>query len=217
MSNKPTKLCISIPKAYDSSAEKATIWLQSILFYLNVNANVYNTDTKKIAFALSFMTKGATLSWAATFCNSAISGSIINMGTFADFALKFETFFKHYDTTGNAVTWLSTKQIIKLKGRDGAYRYKPSLTCYISNFQNYITQIQVTDNNVLIGYYSARIPPKLMCHIMSIDTIPSTINEWYKKAAHFQTQKDHADEIAKQNSKLLHTYTSFSQSSTTKN
>ena len=49
-----------------------------------------------------------------------------------------------------------------------------------------------------------------------MDIISSTINEWYKKAAHFQTQKDCANEIAKQNSKSSHTYTSFSQSSTTK-
>ena len=139
------------------------------------------------------------------------------MGTFTDFVLKFETSFKHYDTTGNTIAWLSTKWMIKLKGRDGAYRYKPSLTYYTSNFQNYVAQAQVTDNNILISYYSAGIPPKLMCHIMSMDTIPSTINEWYKKAAHFQTQKDHTDKIAKWNSKLLHTYTSFSQSPTTKN
>ena len=68
---------------------------------------------------------------------------------------------------------------------------------YTSNFQNYTTQAQVTDNNVLIGYYSARIPPELMCHVMSMNTISSTINEWYKKATHFQTQKDCTDEIAK--------------------
>ena len=216
MSNKPTELCIGIPKAYDGSAEKATIWLQSILFYLNVNADVYNTDIKKIAFALSFMIKEAALSWAATFHNFAISGSVINMGTFTYFVLKFKTSFKHYDSTGNAVTWLSIKWMTKLEGRDGAYRYEPSLTHYISDFQNYIAQAQVTNNNVLISYYSAGIPPELICCIMSMDTIPFTINEWYKKAAHFQTQKDCANEIAKWNSKLSHTYISFSQSYTTK-
>ena len=176
---------------------------------MSINGDVYNTDSKKITFALSFMTKEAALSWAATFHDSTISGSIINIGTFTDFVLKFETSFKHYDITGNAVTWLSTKWMIKLKGRDGAYRYEPFLTHYTSDFQNYITQAQVTDNNVLNSYYSAGIPPELMCHIMSMDTIPSTINEWYKKVAHFQTQKDHTDKITKQNFKSLHTYTSF--------
>ena len=48
-----------------------------MLFYLNVNADIYNTDTKKFTFALSFMTKGAALFWAAIFHNSAISGSVI--------------------------------------------------------------------------------------------------------------------------------------------
>ena len=109
MSNKPTELHIGTPKAYDSSAKKATIWLQSVLFYLNVNADIYNTDAKKITITLFFMRKGAALSWAATFHNSAIFGSISNMEIFTDFVLKFETSFKHYNTTGNAVAWLSTK------------------------------------------------------------------------------------------------------------
>ena len=183
---------------------------------MSINGDVYNTDSKKITFALSFMTKEAALSWAATFHYSTISGSIINIGTFTDFVLKFETSFKHYDITGNAVTWLSTKWMTKLKGRDRAYRYEPSLTHYTSNFQNYIAQAQVTDNNVLIGYYFAGIPPELMCCITYMDIIPSTINEWYKKATHFQTQKNHADEIIKWNSKPLHTYTLFFQSPTTK-
>ena len=138
------------------------------------------------------------------------------MEIFTDFVLKFETSFKHYNTTGNAVAWLSIKRMTKLKGRDGAYRYESSLTHYTSDFWNYIAQAQVTDNNVIIDYYSTGIPPKLMHCIMSMDIISSTINEWYKKAAHFQTQKDCANEIAKQNSKSSHTYTSFSQSSTTK-
>ena len=56
-----------------------------------------------------------------------------------------------------------------------------------------------------------------MCRIMSMDTVPSTINEWYKKAVAFQTQWDRADDIAKRNSKSSHqTYHSFSNSSNAK-
>ena len=72
---------------------------------------------------------------------------------------------------------------------------------------------EIGDENVLIGYYSARIPPSLMRRIMSMDTIPSTINDWYKKAIHFQTQWDRADEIARRNVKPSHSYQTFSPSS----
>ena len=52
---------------------------------------------------------------------------------------------------------------------------------------------------------------------MSMDTVPSTIDEWYKKAITFQTQWKQADDIAKRNSRSSHqTYHSFANSSHTK-
>ena len=52
---------------------------------------------------------------------------------------------------------------------------------------------------------------------MSMDTVPSTINKWYKKAVAFQTQWERANDIAKRNSKSSHqTYHSFSNSSNAK-
>ena len=56
-----------------------------------------------------------------------------------------------------------------------------------------------------------------MRRIMSMDTVPSTIDEWYKKAITFQTQWERADDIAKRNSRSSHqTYHSFSNSSAAK-
>ena len=41
------------------------------------------------------------------------------MGTFSDFVTKFETTFKHHDTTGNTIAWLSTKHMTK--GKNNTY------------------------------------------------------------------------------------------------
>ena len=95
--------------------------------------------------------------------------------------------------------------------------YSPSLTEYISTFKNNIALANISDANVLIGYFSAGIPPPLMCRIMSMDTVPFTIDKWYKKAVAFQTQWEWADDIAKRNMKASHqTYHSFSNSSNAK-
>ena len=95
--------------------------------------------------------------------------------------------------------------------------YSPSLTEYISTFKNHIALANISNPNVLIGYFSAGIPPPLMRRIMSMDTVPSTIDEWYKKAIAFQTQWERADDIAKRNSRSSHqTYHSFANSSHTK-
>jgi len=64
---KPVELHIGTPEAFDRSYEKATQWLNSVLFYLAVNEEVYNSDAKKITFTLSYMTKGPAFTWATTF------------------------------------------------------------------------------------------------------------------------------------------------------
>ena len=135
-------------------------------FYLLVNNKVYDTDNKMIAFALSYITKGSALTWATTFRQNTISGTTIAMGTFSDFITKFETAFKHHNVTGTAIAWLSTKRMTKGKNNT----YSPTLIEYISHFKNYSALASITNQNVLIRYFSARIPSPLMHRIMSMDS-----------------------------------------------
>ena len=181
--------------------------MNTVQFYLVVNKAVYDTDEKKIAFALLYMTKGSALTWASTFCTSCISGTTISFGSFTDFVTAFETSFKQRNVTGTTVAWLTTTRMTRK--RDGTY--SPSLTEYISTFQNNVALATIADHNVLIGYFSAGIPPSLMKRIMSMDTVPSKIEEWYAKAIHFQTQWERAEEIAQRNRQPTKgTYHSFS-------
>ena len=99
---------------------------------------------------LSYMTKGSALIWATTFRQNAITGTTITMGTFPDFITKFETVFKHHNTTGNAMT----------KGKNNTY--SPTLVEYVSYFKNYSSLATITDQIVLIRYFSAGIPSPLM-------------------------------------------------------
>ena len=82
---KSTKLCIGVPEPFDGSYDKSTQWLNTVQFYLFVNEKVYDDDNKKIAFTLSYMTKGSALTWATTFRQNTISGTAITMGTLSDF------------------------------------------------------------------------------------------------------------------------------------
>ena len=101
--SKPTELRIGAPEAFDGSYEKATQWLNSVLFYLTVNEEVYNSNAKKIIFALSYVIKGPTSTWATTFCQKALVGSTIAMGTFTVFIANFKTAFEHHDVKANAI------------------------------------------------------------------------------------------------------------------
>ena len=87
---KNAELQLGKPKAFNSSYETAISWMHSIQFYLVVNETSYNTDTKKIAFALSYMTEGSTLTWADTFQENTINSTTITLGTWDDFLKKFQ-------------------------------------------------------------------------------------------------------------------------------
>ena len=208
---KPIELRIGTPEAYDGSIETSRQWLNAVQLYLLVNEDVYNNDDKKIAFVLSYMTKGSALTWAATFRENSVDPTgTVTLGTYAEFVAKFNEDFKQRDTTGTAIAWLTTKRMIPRKDRT----YTPPLNQYISEFQNHVAQANIKDPNVLIGYFSAGIPPSLMRRIMSMDTVPTTIQEWYSKAIHFQTQWERAEEISRRNQCPIHPYQPFPSTST---
>ena len=75
-------------------------------------------------------------------------------------------------------------------------KYSPSLESYISTFQSNTTCAGITDHNVLISFFATGIPTPLIKQIMSLDTVPDKINEWYTKVTHFQNQWDRAEQIA---------------------
>ena len=204
---KPIELQIGTSKAYNGSFETSRQWLNAVQLYLLVNEDIYNNDDMKIMFVLSYMTKGSALTWAATFWeNSVNTTGTITLGTYMNFIAKFNKDFKQRDVTGTAIAWLTTKQMILKKD----LTYSPPLNQYVSEFQNHIAQANIKDPNVLIGYFSAGIPPFLMWRIMSMDTVPTTIQKWYSKAIHFQTQWERAEEISKRNQRpTQHSYQSF--------
>ena len=211
MTTKPSELRIAAPDHFDGTYSRTTPWLSSVLFYLEVNNAVYNTHTKKIAFALSYMTKGAAQTWAVTFRQRAISRATISMGTFEDFVKEFKTAFEHHDAVGNAISWLAHKRMTSRSNGT----FEPPLTMYIAGFQNHVAQSGITDHNVLIGFFSAGIPSGLMKSIYSMETVPTTIDDWYKKALTLQTHYERAREVEQRRRNPAGTYQPFATTSTT--
>ena len=87
---------------------------------------------------------------------------------------------------------------------------------YISTFQSNTTCASITDYNVLISFFTARIPMPLMKWIMSLDTVPDKIDNWYTKMIHFQNQWDCTEQISQQSGRSTQTFQSFSSPRTTK-
>ena len=211
---KSIELWIGTPKAYDGSFETLRQWLNAVQLYLLINKDVYNNDDKKITFVLSYMTKGSALSWATTFWENSIDATgTITLGTYPNFIAKFNEDFKQRDVTGTTIIWLTIKWMVLKKDQT----YSPPLNQYISEFQNHVAQANIKDQNILIGYFSTGIPPSLMQWIMFMDTVPTTIQEWYSKAIHFQTQWERAEKISKKNQHpVQHSYQSFTSNPSSK-
>lgn len=182
MAAKPSELRLGKPDDYDGSYEKAIPWLHSVQFYLITNADLYNSDAKKVAFALSFMKNGSAATWANTFRTKVLAASPPSFGTFEDFVKIFKKTFQHEDLVAKALHWM---QSTRTKLSD--------INTYIAEFKNYAALSEVSDDVVLISFFARGIPDSLRQRIFSMDTPPTTIEEWYSKAVHFVVQWERAD------------------------
>ena len=67
-------------------------------------------------------------------------------------------------------------------------KFSPLFKSYISTFQSNTTCASIMDHNILVSFFATGIPTLLIKWIMSLDTVPDKIDNWYLKATHFQNQ-----------------------------
>ena len=72
-----------------------------------INVGIYDTDPKKIAFALSFMKEGSAATWASTITKKALALTPPTLGRWDDFVKEFKTAFIHIDIKNEAIAWLT--------------------------------------------------------------------------------------------------------------
>ncbi|KAF8547713.1 hypothetical protein OG21DRAFT_1424289, partial [Imleria badia] len=143
--------------------------ISSVQLYLLINGTIYDTDEKHIAFALSFMKKGTTQGWAATFTADAIQ--LKKFGTFDDFVKLLKAIFCTTNIKGKA---LGTLQSLNQDSDD--------ILRFINQFKVATHQSGLTNHSVLIHFFSKGLNPGLMKHIYTMDTVPDKIEAWYMKA-----------------------------------
>ena len=108
-STRITEIRIGCPDEYDGKAETAQAWMDSVRLYLLINHALYYDDDRKIAFALSYMKKGAASTWAEVHCQQGLATLLF--GIFTQFQTDFETTFVNTNATREAMSWLSTTHI----------------------------------------------------------------------------------------------------------
>ena len=184
---KPQELKLGQPPTFDGTPEKARGWFNNVQLYLLVNKEIYNDDDRKIAYALSFMREGSAALWSLTETEAALKRNPPNFGTWQDFLNKFSASFILENTKDQAIAWMTTARVDK----------KTPLMDYISQFKNNAALSEISNEDVLINFYSRGIPSFLMKKIYGMDTVPTTIEKWYQATLRFQHVWEKTQEIAK--------------------
>ena len=158
------ELHLRTPEDYDSREVTFQAWIRSVELYLLVNEEIYDTNQKKIAFTLLFIKKGSTLEWATTFTSDAIDNK--KFRTFADFK---NSLTKAFLTTDLKVKALTHLQFIA--------QTRDEILPYINEFKIAVHLSGIVDQTILISLFAEGLNPALMCHIYSMDSVPTTIDE----------------------------------------
>ena len=185
---KPTELKVALPADFSGKSSDASQWIKAMKAYFVLNATLYTSDNNKVMTTLNKMSEGQGASFAEMWYDKMVDTSIPNnQKTFKKFAENFETTFYPFDTRATArmdLSKLIQKTICHPNGTtDNGFQQ------YITNFQNLASKAGITDDITLINQFSLGVDQQIATMILSMSTIPTTINKWIKKAKTFHAQK----------------------------
>ncbi|KIN98737.1 hypothetical protein M404DRAFT_31064 [Pisolithus tinctorius Marx 270] len=197
---KATELKIGAPSDFDGDQKNAMSWLYSVQTYLLVNEELYDTDTKRVVYTLSYMKKGVTHSWATTFQKTSLEKNPPSFGTFADFVKDFKNSFTSPDTASTAITKLHTM------------KQKESVEQYITDFQTAAANSTITEDVALIEFFSQGLKPFITNRIHMMETTPTKITNWYTQAQKFDAKWRKVNKFSRKKEKrTFHPRNSFSE------
>jgi hypothetical protein len=150
--------------------KKLKNFLLEVDIYLKMNQFTYNTDNKKIMFALSLMKEGVAGLWKKSFWTQRENDA--TLGLWDDFKTNLQKSFASADKEGDAITKMQTTQI-----------HGKTANEFIEEFKNWQLQSGVKEDRPLIEWFMAALPSSLHDEILQLETPPTTIDKWYKVAS----------------------------------
>jgi len=173
------ELRINLPKPLNGNQSYLSWFIQDCALYLKINESVYENDDKHIAFMLSLLDSGEPAMWKEQYLNLIMRRTTIYFPTFEGFLKQFKKAFKDVDQVNEAMNELGRIW----QGNRGAEEHT-------TTFWFLVGKAGIATNNnpnhlVLIDLYQKSLKPAIVKKIMSMENIPNTIEEWYKKAILF--------------------------------
>jgi hypothetical protein len=166
---KAQELKLNQPKIFDGKRGNLDDFIQDIQLYLAINDDVYDSDKKKIAYALSFMSEGDAKSWKGQFVRNASTPAGMDLGTWVQFLIDLKAAFQPYDASGDALEELTTLKMGNTSIEDHIAKYKILLVK---------SGVQDTSPSA-IDYFRKTLNVPLQRKIMELPTPPTNLKEWY--------------------------------------
>ena len=170
---KPSELKLNQPKPFTGKRTKFDGFLQDVELYLDINEDTYNTDKKKIGYALSFMNEGDAKSWKGQFIQNAQGLTGLDLGTWTQFVKELTNSSQPYDAPGDAL-----ENITNMKMGNN------TIEDHTAQFRTLLEKSGVSkDSPSAIDYYRKTLNVPLQKKILELPITPKMLDEWYKWAA----------------------------------
>jgi hypothetical protein len=171
---RPIERKICTPPDFSGDRDETTKFVRLVTLYLDVNSEIYDNDTRKIAFALSFMKEGTAAAWMEdTIAYAHLTNPATNRpngyGTWSEFLDHFEEAFNPIDSAGTALHKLHALK----QGND--------LSEYISTFKQLCNRAEIYSFNAQKDYFIRGLKPALLSKLCNSGDIPDEMEAMYKK------------------------------------
>ena len=172
MTTNTKEVKLHTPTDFHGARELTTKFLQEVEMYMLANAEIYNTEERKVLFALSFMNGGVAGSWKQGKVAAYLKAG--SFGTFEAFKTAVKTAFTPINDEGVAKTELRTL-------RQGEKRIEE----YITQFTIIATYTGLTKDGTLIEYFINRLHLKLVEHVYTMEKTPTMLKGWMRATSLF--------------------------------
>ena len=174
MGTSPKELSLNQPDGFTGDHERFTAWMLSVRTYLMMNAHVYDTNEKKIGFALSYMTRGSALAFKENYIESCISDSLtfFIVESFTEFVKKLKSIYEVGDIKATSMLHLTNiKQGSRL------------LAEYASQFLMLMNRAGIKDGTPMGTFFRKGLATFLSDRILSLGITPDSVQDWIKVAS----------------------------------
>ena len=172
MTTTAKEIKLGTPTPYDGNRDNLDDFLMEVEMYIQINDKIYDTDKKKIIFALSYMKEGTAGPWKQNFWATEKLDDQTAPWTWTRFKDTLKASFAPPDRPGEALTLLITE-------RQG----NRTVDEFIAEFKINASQSGLKEDLSLIKWFSVGINPQLARKIRELERVPSTIQEWYDWAS----------------------------------